>query len=169
MDQYRQTGDLTILVDLYQAYIPLVFGLCLKYFKDSHQAEDAVMDIFNHLCVKLKDHDVTHFKSWLYMVTKNHCLGTLRKNNSDKVKEKEAYRMYSEQIFHPDEVEDIAIKEKLKDCLNKLNHEQSECIRLFYLQEKTYQEVSDETGYNWSAVRSYIQNGRRNLKKCLES
>ena len=149
--------------------MPLVFGLCLKYFNDTHQAEDAVMDIFDHLVTKLREHHVTHFKSWLYMVTKNHCLGKLRKNNSDKVKEKEAFRMYSEQIFHPDEVEDIATKEKLKACMQKLKKEQSDCIRLFYLQEKSYQEVSDETGYDWNTVRSHIQNGRRNLKKCLES
>lgn len=164
---YRKTGDQEELGKLYNKYMHLVYGLCLKYLEDSSLAQDAVIDIYEHLVKKLKTHEVDYFKSWLYIVTKNHCLGKLRKQNMSMHKEKEAHRMYSEQIFHPDSVSDPEMLKRLKECMAKLSGEQKECIQLFYLQEKSYHEICTQLTLPWNRVRSYVQNGRRNLKKCM--
>ena len=48
-----------------------------------------------------------------------------------------------------------------------LNPEQKQTVELFYLQEKSYKEIVDQTGFSMNDVKSYIQNGKRNLKIML--
>jgi len=73
------SGDLQVLGVLYSGYTELVYGVCLKYFKQEEQASDAVMDIFEELIQKAKKHEVDKFRPWLYVLAKNHCLMRLRK------------------------------------------------------------------------------------------
>ena len=169
IESYRKSEDQSILATVYEPYIKLVFGLCLKYFKEPARAEDAVMDIYLAISKKLLTHNVKNFKSWLYVVSKNHCLDKLRSQKSKIPKEKEAQLMYSDDVFHPD-YDDHAEEEikRLKRCIENLPSNQKEIIDLFYYQKISYQEITETTSYTWSQVRSYIQNGRRNLKRCLE-
>jgi RNA polymerase sigma-70 factor (ECF subfamily) len=167
LSAYRSGGDQKLLSELYKKYMHLVFGLCLKYLEDDEKAKDAVMDIYEILVVKLRKFEVIYFKSWLYMVAKNHCLEKLRKEKAHFLKESDANRMYSEQVFHPDSVVDPKLLEKMHGCLAILPKEQQECIDLFYLQEKSYKEICQLTKMTWNKVRSHIQNGRRSLKICM--
>lgn len=164
---YRSTHNQEVLGQLFNKYMSLVFGLCLKYFEDKEAAKDAVMDIYELIALKLKTHEVEYFKSWLFMVSKNHCLQKLRKSNRKKVSEKEAYLMYTEQVFHPDTITDPILLKKMKDCMNKLPKEQYDCVEMFYMREMSYHQVCEQTQLTWNKVRSFIQNGRRNLKKCM--
>lgn len=166
---YKQSGNQEILGKLYNRYMHLILGLCIKYFKDKELAKDAVIDIYELISKKLKTHEVEYFKSWLYMVTKNHCLEKLRKANTHLVKEKNANLMYSEQVFHPDSITDPEMLKKLKLCMDQLPKEQNQCVELFYLKEKSYHEICALTSMTWNKVRSYVQNGRRNLKLCMTS
>jgi len=165
---YRTSGNLKFLSALYDRYIELVYGLCLKYLKDANLAQDKAMEIFEVLAVKMKKHEVEYFKSWLYTLSKNHCIEYLRKNNRTLRQEKHAQFMYSEQVFHPDNVgkEDQLIQ--MEKCIKRLPIEQRQCVRLFYLQNKSYNEIEDETSLDWNRIRSHIQNGRRNLKICMQ-
>ena len=52
--------------------------------------------------------------------------------------------------------------------LEELNPEQKQCLILFYLEKKSYQEISENTGFSLMQVKSYIQNGKRNLKILLD-
>ena len=167
IELYQKDGQQEALGELYNRYMHLVYGLCLKYFKDEEKARDGVMDIYELLSKKLKSHQVEHFKAWLYMVSKNHCLEKLRKESTSFLKEKEAYLMYSEQVFHPDKVRDPQLLKQLKACINQLPNEQRICIEWFYLKEKSYHEICDLTQHTWNKVRSFVQNGRRNLKQCM--
>lgn len=167
---YKNKGDTSALGKLYKSYMELVFGLCMKYLKNTTDSEDAVMGIYELIADKLKTQEVDNFKSWLYVVSKNYCLDKLRKDKRDLTKEKELYLMQSSENFHPDEVND---KEKkfnlLEQCLKKLPELQKKMIDLFYYQKRSYQEIADQEQLEWSMVRSNIQNGRRNLKNCIES
>ena len=165
---YKASGDLDLLTTLYDRYIELVFGLCLKYLKNGHESEDMVMHIYTVLIEKLKKHDVKNFKSWLYTLSKNQCIEFLRKNNRTLTKEKEAKLVYSEQVFHPDDVRKENALVQMEKCLVKLPEDQRKCIQLFYLENKSYNEIVDDTGFEWNMIRSYLQNGRRNLKICME-
>ncbi|MGZ8559314.1 MAG: RNA polymerase sigma factor [Chitinophagaceae bacterium] len=170
VDLYKQSDDLTVLGELYQRYMELVYGVCLKYFKDSEAAKDGVMQIFEELISKLKKHEVDNFRGWLHQVAKNHCLMLLRTpRNLKTVEFKTDIMQYEENVHLNGVLEKEENFKKLEYCIETLNDDQKESIRLFYLEEKCYNEIVEITGQEWNQVRSLIQNGRRNLKICMES
>jgi len=164
---YRNTGDQMVIGQLFNKYMHLVYGLCLKYLKDREKSQDAVMDIYESISHKLLEAEVKHFKSWLYMVSKNHCLMILRKNNPEESTE---IFMESPEVMHLKEGKLDLEKDltSLEGCIEQLNQEQKECVKRFFLEKKSYHQVMDETGIELKKVKSHIQNGKRNLKICLE-
>lgn len=167
---YRRTGDLDALGKLYAPYMSLLYGVCFKYLQEAEQSQDAVMNIFDELVEKLKVHQVDNFKSWLYVYARNYCLMQLRKSKGVKLVDIEDHLLESEQkMGSQDDSKWVeADYQKLSSCIAALNQEQEVCIRLFYLEQKCYKDVASLTGYEPSKVKSYIQNGRRNLKVCME-
>ena len=166
---YKQTNDLKVLGDLYQRYMELLYGVCLKYFKDAEPAKDAVLAIFEELISKLRKHDVENFKAWVYQVAKNHCLMQLRKDKKFTKAHIDPDIMQNEEIVHLNG--ELAKEENFKQldfCLGQLNKEQRQVLELFYLQGKCYNEIVEHTGIEWNSVRSFIQNGKRNLKICMD-
>jgi len=166
LEKYARTGNLKILGEVYADYMHLVFGVCLKYFKNTQDAEDAVSQIFEKLIVDLRKHTVTNFKSWLYVTTRNFCLMELRKGS--KVINSSIDTMEYSIPEHLKEEEPVD-EEKLEECISKLPEEQKECINLFYLEQRSYQQVTEKLDLTLKKVKSAIQNGKRNLKICLES
>lgn len=167
--EYRKNGNLEVLGKLYEGYMPLVYGLCLKYFKDEERSKDAVMQIFEELVKKLRIHEVSNFKSWLYTLARNHCLMAIRSSSKHEFVPLEENFMEKDAFVHLN-MEDSS-EEKLKimeKCIGTLPPEQKDTINLFYLEQKCYKEVSEITGYDMNKVKSYIQNGKRNLKICIE-
>jgi RNA polymerase sigma factor (sigma-70 family) len=166
---YRNSGGLDVLGELYNRYMSLVFGVCLKYLKDRDESRDAVMHIFEKLIETLKNHEIEHFKSWLYITARNHCLMHIRARKGKNFEEISPTLMESDSLLHLDnEPEKEANLSKLEKCIETLGDEQKQCVKLFYLQEKCYKEITDSTGFDMNKVKSYIQNGKRNLKICME-
>ena len=167
---YRKNDDLQALGEVYQRYMDLVYGVCLKYFKDAEKAKDAVMQIFEELVIKLKKHEIDHFKSWLYQVAKNHCLMQLRTPRNLKTVELPVSLMQTEENVHLNGVlEKEENFQRLEYCLTTLSEDQRKAVQLFYLEGKCYNEIVELMGQEWKQVRSFIQNGRRNLKTCMEA
>ena len=167
---FKASGDINLLSTLYQRYMDLVFGVCLKYFKDTERCKDAVMDIFDELNTKLRVHEVDNFKAWLHVLARNYCLMQLRSPRNIKTTEFNPVFMYSEQNMHLN-VEVLEKEEnfkKLEQCMETLPDEQKQSVMLFYLENKCYNEIAAITGFEWNKVRSYIQNGKRNLKICID-
>ncbi|MFI5187957.1 MAG: RNA polymerase sigma factor [Chitinophagales bacterium] len=166
---YKRTGDLQVLGELYQKYMDLVYGVCLKYFKEPERSKDAVIQIFEELVAKLKKYDVENFKGWLHQVAKNHCLVQLRTPKNLKTVEIPESLMQSEENVH---LNGVMEKEEnlqlLEYCLTTLSEDQRMAVQLFYLEGKCYNEIVETMGQEWKQVRSFIQNGRRNLKLCME-
>jgi RNA polymerase sigma-70 factor (ECF subfamily) len=159
---------------LFNRYTHLVFGVCLKYLKDRDDAEDAVMQIFEKLLTDIIKHDVQEFKFWIHTVAKNHCLMQLRKEQHARKHQnqldKDAISLmdFTEDAHHDrNEIKEIQLNE-MNLALKQLNDTQRRCIELFYIQDKSYQQIALETGFTLNEVRSYIQNGKRNLKIHLE-
>lgn len=167
---FKGSGDINYLSTLYQRYMELVFGVCLKYFKDTERSKDAVMDIFDELNTKLKIHEVDNFKGWLHVLARNYCLMKLRSPRNIKTTEFNPVFMYSEQNTHlnNEALEKEENFKKMEYCINTLPEEQKQSVKLFYLESKCYNEIAEITGFDWNKVRSYIQNGKRNLKICME-
>ena len=172
--QYLSSGELYFLGILYERYMHLVYGLSLKYLKDREKSRDAVMQIFEELVHKVRDHEIRNFKNWLYVLTRNHCLMQLRREKAEKERlqnfaaEQKDF-MESAFLLHPEYEESVEKDiEALKKCIERLKNGQQECIKLFYFEERCYNEIVQLTGHTLKKVKSYIQNGRRNLKICLD-
>lgn len=151
---------------LLQRYTLLLFGVSMKYLKNEDEAKDAVQQIFLKAITELSKYRVSYFKSWLYMVAKNYCLMKLRDKqvnvDIDKV------QVSAEETQKQEHIDKDKVLSAMEACLGELNEEQKRCVTLFYLHKKSYQEIADETGYSILQVKSYIQNGKRNLKNLVE-
>jgi RNA polymerase sigma factor (sigma-70 family) len=129
-----------------------------------------VQQIFLKVIQELQKYKVDYFKSWLYMVAKNYCLMKLRDRQgkitmeiNDRLSIKAREETDRDKLLQNDHTLEL-----MEEALKELNAEQQQCVTLFYLQKKSYQEISDATGYNLLQVKSYIQNGKRNLKILIE-
>jgi len=170
---YQSTKDKDIVGELYKRFTQFVFLVSLKHLKNEDKAKDAVMQIFENLFNDLLNHKIENFKSWLYMVTRNHCLMILRKQqtylkkNQDYKKDNENF-MENDYNLHLKENEEKELKaDSVQNAVKQLNNEQKECILLFYFEGKSYAEIAQITNYTEKKVKSYIQNGKRNLKNIL--
>ena len=172
--QIRLSNDRNAIAELFERYAHLLYGVCLKYLKDNEQSRDAVMEVFEILMEKIPDTEINNFKGWIYTVTKNHCLMKLRKMSSSRIHHEEILQNLKEEIMESD-VELNLINEDnvnseaehLNRAMNYLNKEQERCIRMMYLDNKSYKEIAEDTGYSLKQVKSYIQNGKRNLKNYI--
>ena len=173
IEQYRQTLDKNVVGELFKRYTGFVFLVSMKYLKDEEQSKDAVMQVFERLFTVLPEHDIDNFKAWLHTVVRNHCLGILRKKQSiqrheNNVKEHIIF-MENDAVEHQDSKEENkADINNLEKALKQLKPEQKQCVELFYLNEKSYKEIMEITGFDDKKVKSYIQNGKRNLKIILQ-
>lgn len=172
---YKQTGDNNCVGILFQRYTHLIFGVCMKYLKNEDDSQDASMQLFEKLLTDLKKHEVQQFKAWLHMVCKNYCLMQLRSGKTRLKHDKEIARdfgsfMENEHSLHLkfENTKELQLT-YMEECMKGLNNEQRLCVELFYLQEKSYNEVAAMTNFSMNNVKSYIQNGKRNLKICIES
>ncbi len=171
--EFRSSGDLELLGELYSGYMHLVYGVCLKYLKNRDSSMDAVMQIFEKLITEIPRHEVENFGSWLHVVTKNYCLMQLRseKTQSEKlagwINESSVF-MENDPELHPIDEDSPDIDKALGDCIERLKEEQRRCIRLFYYENRCYNEIADMLKMEEKQVKSYLQNGKRNLKICLE-
>lgn len=169
LKEYQSSGDQNVLATLYLRYTDMVYGVCMKYLKDAEESKDAVMNIYQELITKLQSNTIDSFRSWLYVVTKNHCLMQLRKEKKNIIVEFQPGHMQSEDFTHLDAVLDKEKElQRLEHCIDSLQEEQNKVIKMFYLESKCYHEITELTGIEWNKVRSLIQNGRRNLKNCME-
>lgn len=170
---FVQKEDNKFLEELYGRYIRFVFLICMKHLKNVEQAKDVSMQVFEKLCEDLKRFEIRNFKSWLHVVTKNACLMHLRSNKDleplDSISQKVMQSSMENQSFlHPENDNEREFKfDLLQKAMEKLNVEQKKCIELFYLEEKSYKEVAGITGYTLNEVKSFIQNGKRNLKNLI--
>jgi RNA polymerase sigma factor (sigma-70 family) len=168
VSQYKRDGDIRILGELYQRYMDLIYAVCLKYLKEPAGAQDAVMGIFEDLVNKLRKHEVTYFKGWLYTVAKNYCLMQLRSQKQMPV----SYVPEFMQLTENPHLETVFEKElnlnQLTKCIDGLSPDQKQTVQLFYLEQKSYKEIAGITRMDWNKVRSLVQNGRRNLKICMD-
>lgn len=168
LQTYRKTADTRCVGELYSRYSALVFGVCMKYLKNAAESEDAVMEIFEKLHLDLRKIEVEHFKSWLYTVSRNHCLMKLRKAGLDVefpeiMPQPPPQYLDDEEAFENKEM----MLQALENSLSTLKSEQRLCIDLFYLQDKSYKQIVTETGMSLNEVKTHIQNGKLNLKKIL--
>jgi len=166
-----QKEDKRALEYLYDKYLHVIYGVCLKYLKDRVEAQDATGDILEKFMDIKIPPDIHQLKAWIYVVTKNHCLMSLRKKKGITLPLSPNIDMEFDQELHPidKELKKQAEIDVLNACIEALKNEQKNCVKMFYIQKLCYQDIVEQTGYQIKKVKSYIQNGKRNLKICIES
>lgn len=172
--QYKENEQSAYIGELFERYTHLVYAVSMKYLKNEEDSRDASMQIFEKLFEDIKKHEIANFKGWLGMVTKNYCLMQLRSAKGRvhrEVKEFEETDGGIVQMDHSLHLNGEESKEnqlnRLEYCITQLKDEQKVCIELFYIHQKCYQEITESTKYDLKKVKSYIQNGKRNLKICM--
>jgi RNA polymerase sigma-70 factor (ECF subfamily) len=169
VDRFKISGDVNIVATLYDRYIEMIYAVCMKYLKDSDAAKDAVMEVYGQLSQKLQKHEVLNFKSWVYTLAKNHCLMQLRSASNKKIIPLEENIMHFPSELHQDGENEKEFRlSQLNDCMETLSSDQKLVIDLFYLQQRSYKEIAELQQMDWNKVRSLVQNGRRNLKICMD-
>ncbi len=170
LDHFYADGDNEWLGILLQRYTLLLLGVCMNYLKNEEEAKDSVQQIFLKALVELRKYKVTYFKSWIYMVTRNYCLMKLRDSRGKipaALTEKMAVT-WDEDLRKNSLLEKDFLLERMTAALDELNKEQKQCVTLFYLEKKSYQEIAETTHLSLMQVKSHIQNGKRNLRLLLE-
>ena len=169
LENFYNSKDNQWLGYLLQRYTLLLLGVCMKYLKNEEEAKDTVQQIFLKVITELQKYKVDYFKSWLYMIARNQCLMRLRDRQGKTPRE-----LTDSMVLHEEENHIAELAEKdvmltlMEKALQELNGEQKTCVTLFYLQKKSYHEISDTTGLTLLQVKSHIQNGKRNLKLLVE-
>lgn len=158
---YRENGDKQAVGVLYERYAHLLLGIALKYLKSKSDAEDAVMHVFESLYDKLQSHEIQTFKTWVWSVMRNHCLMQLRKKQPQNVPVPDIAEPEGDHIQEKVELEKRI--EKLHETIADLKPEQAQCVKLFFLEKQSYQQIAEHTGFSLKQVKSFIQNGKRNL------
>jgi len=167
--------EAALIGELFARYTHMVYGVCMKYLEDSDDAADAVMNIYEKLCAEMHKHQINCFATWLYVTSRNFCLMQLRTKKAMQhrhalwEKDQEIF-MENSFVLHPlDDTENGNHTQKLHDCIENLKHEQKACVRLFYFEDKCYQEIAHQLQIEEKQVKSHLQNGKRNLSICLEN
>ncbi len=181
-DRYQNISDNTLLEKFYadkdnqwlgillQRYTMLLFGVCMKYLKNEDDAKDSVQQVFLKAIAELHKYRVDYFKSWIYMVAKNHCLMKLRdkQGKTAAILNEQTMALEEEPVSAQAHLDKDRMLDAMAAAIGELNNEQKQCVTLFYLDKKSYTQIAETTGYSMMQVKSYIQNGKRNLKIVVE-
>lgn len=172
LQHYKKSGNKEVFADLFKKHVSVVYGTCLFYLQDKDEAQDATMQLFEKLMLDINNREINNFKGWLSFVVRNHCISLIRKNKSQTRNIKDYYEFEYEAPDYGEEekinnLSDDTLLENMKLCLPKLKENQRICIELFYLKNKSYQDIANETSFSLNEIKSYIQNGKRNLKLLL--
>lgn len=171
LSKYKEIGETGYFGELYNRYIPLVYGVCLKYLQNTDNARNAVMQLFDELLPQVTNHEIESFKPWLYKEVRNHCIRELhQENNEAGIASVIADVEPEEDILHLLYDEDTEKKDVLNDvrrCMDRLPDSQRICITHFFHKKMSYMDIVDKTGYALNTVKSNIENGKQNLKRCI--
>lgn len=170
LEKYYLDGNNQWLGMLLQRYTLLLLGVCIKYLKNEEEAKDSVQQIFIKVITEVNKYKIEYFKSWLYMVAKNYCLMKIRDSHGKipvELNDNVAAHHPDTDNLHELVDKDITLT-YIEEGLLHLNEEQKQCVTLFYLQKQSYNQITATTGFTTLQVKSFIQNGKRNLKIFVE-
>ena len=173
LSTYRQSGDPALVGTLFERYSLQIYSICKGYMKDEDSAQDASMEMYEYLLGELKKYEIENFRNWLGRATRNFCLMRIRKEVAQQ-KKATLFKadlgsfMENEDDLHLSGENGDDSEGSLYEALGNLNEKQRNCIELFFLKKMSYDEVVAATGYSMNEVKSYIQNGKRNLRLILE-
>jgi RNA polymerase sigma-70 factor (ECF subfamily) len=158
LDRRRYPQALERLLDLYGTKI---YRMALMFLKDHGRAQEVTQDVFLKLWRVLPAYDGRASPgTWLYTIARNTCLTAARS---------EAYRaaVSIDASNEPAAPATILKDVELAQCLDRLPEIQREVITLFYLQEKSVQDVALMLNLPEGTVKSHLHRARKALAELL--
>jgi RNA polymerase sigma-70 factor (ECF subfamily) len=147
---------------LLTAYRGRVYRLALGYVRSPADAEDLAQEAFVRLWRALPLYDGrASFSTWLYVIARNACLSELRRRGARPTTSLE------DDAADPAAPAGMASPVDLRlDCetfLEMLEEPQRRIVRLFYLQERSYEQVAEMLDMPINTVRSHLHRARKRL------
>jgi RNA polymerase sigma-70 factor (ECF subfamily) len=160
--RYKTEKSDACLNELWKRYSHLIKAAAMKYVKDREAAKDIEQQVMQKIVELPSDYSIEKFAAWIGVVVRNAALMSLRE-------EKRMSTLSQELRTHEEDDEKVIDEdiERMEKKLTLLNKAQQMCLRLFYLEDKSYREVGIISGYSQDEVKSHIQNGKRNMKNLL--
>ncbi|MBA3899725.1 MAG: RNA polymerase sigma factor [Bacteroidetes bacterium] len=163
---YRATKKSLYLETLFGRYFHLIYGVCLKYLKDTSESKEAVLEIFEKLEKDILKNELISIKSWLFTVSRNHCLSIIKSKKKDILSANVADVSLLSDVIAEEDLHESSygkLSGQVSLFIEQLKIGQKECIQMFYMERKSYKEITEITGYDLKQVKSYLQNGKRSL------
>jgi RNA polymerase sigma-70 factor (ECF subfamily) len=147
---------------LLELYGKKVFRMAVMMMHDAGRAEEVTQDIFLKLWQVLPAYDGRASPStWLYTIARNTCLTVLRA---------ESYRKASSLSHAPEPAvaDKGSLRIELEQCLSRLPETQREVITLFYLEERSIEDVAQMLDIPEGTVKSPLHRARRAVGERME-
>ncbi len=173
--RFVQDRDAAGFEQLYQRYVHLAYGVCMQILKDDQDSREVVSEVFRILYERLPDSQVHSFRNYLYTVCRNESFARLRRQRQEqdmqstlRSMENEVENFMENEPFRTLFENEQTLEAEVRRAIDQLGDGQRKCVRLFFLEGKSYREIAGDTGYSEQQVKSHLQNGKRNLRQLLE-
>ncbi|MBT9130663.1 MAG: ECF RNA polymerase sigma factor SigW [candidate division WS2 bacterium] len=168
-----QSGDVSAFEVLMHRYEMKINRYILRILPDYEEAQDLLQETFMKVYININSFDAKRrFSPWIYRIAHNEVINRLRQ------KKKEMISPFDLDTFLPmslkedvmNKVEDIKLTSaELNNCMGKLEIKYREPLLFFYLEELSYNDISDILRIPVSTVGVRIKRGKDMLKKiCKE-
>jgi RNA polymerase sigma-70 factor (ECF subfamily) len=169
LQKYQVSFEAEYIGELFRRYVPLLYGIGLKYLQSADKAQDAVMQLFETITTQTPLNEIKEFKTGICTLMKNRCLQTLHENHQEKPADSQTNTIEQHEILSIFEKEQTDEKRRMLQMqVKKLPVEQRIPIIRFFTDEMSYMDIADSTGHKLKQVKGLIGDGMQNLKTYME-
>jgi RNA polymerase sigma-70 factor (ECF subfamily) len=162
--QYREAFEL--LVDRFQNK---VFRLAISMVRDEALAQDLAQDILLKVWKALPGyHGAASLSTWIYTISRNTCLTELKRRSarptvslSEPAVENSLGSIPTLQTSDPE----AGVEMDVEVMLGRLPEKYRQVITLFYLEQKSYEEVGALLGIPLGTVKTFLYRAKKELLK----
>ncbi|MCB0637390.1 MAG: RNA polymerase sigma factor, partial [Lewinella sp.] len=164
--------------EIFRRYHVEVYGLCLYLLREASLSQDLTLQIFAKAFTELSGAEVSQLRPWLLALTRNTCLNHLKQaKKRQQARQDWQARTGEQNMLYAENraletfslLQEPGDDDRLHALLATLPAEQRRCLELFYWEGLSYREIAARTGFAEKQVKSYLQNGKRQLRQRWEA
>lgn len=164
-----KTRDRTAFVELFHYFAPRIKSYLLKHGASETSAEEIVQNTFITVWEKAASFDAKKAaaSTWIFTIARNKRIDALRREkfvevNSDNPALENASYTLNEDYADPETVA------QLNAAIDKLPDEQARLLRMAFFDEKSHQQIADETNIPLGTVKSRLRIAMEKLKTMMK-
>lgn len=163
--------DQELYTEIVKRYEEKLRRYALVFAHDADKADDVLQNTFLKAFINLKSFNTKKkFSSWIYRILHNEAINYIKKHKKEVSIDEvpEVQDMVSENDSPMDNLEAKEMKKMLLGKIDKLPLKYSEPLMLFYMEERSYEEISDILRMPIGTVGTRINRGKSLLKKTIK-